>query len=80
MQSREMKKILDAQKEKTLAKKHVFENLNMKLLDLQRLISLNSTVSSMQSRCGSLLVQRSMFNFKIGRSEGEFRVKEEFRV
>ncbi|XP_048805324.1 cingulin-like isoform X6 [Lagopus muta] len=41
--SREMKKILDAQKEKTLAKKHVFENLNIKLLDLQRLISLNST-------------------------------------
>ncbi|XP_031461211.1 uncharacterized protein LOC116236619 isoform X3 [Phasianus colchicus] len=38
-----MKKILDAQKEKTLAKKHMFENLNIKLLDLQHQISLNST-------------------------------------
>jgi len=70
MQNREMKKLLDAQKEKTSAKKHAFENLNIKLLDLQHLISLNSTVSSMQNCCGSLLVQRSTFNFKIGQSEG----------
>ncbi|XP_040557571.1 probable DNA double-strand break repair Rad50 ATPase isoform X2 [Gallus gallus] len=41
--NREMKKLLDAQKEKTSAKKHAFENLNIKLLDLQHLISLNST-------------------------------------
>ncbi|XP_072193506.1 coiled-coil domain-containing protein 175 [Excalfactoria chinensis] len=41
--NREMKKVLDAQKEKTSAKKRTFENLNVKLSDLQRLISLNST-------------------------------------
>ncbi|OXB57256.1 hypothetical protein ASZ78_007516, partial [Callipepla squamata] len=41
--NREMKKILAAQEEKTSAKKRTFENLNVKLLDLQQLISLNST-------------------------------------
>ncbi|XP_021258463.1 myosin-9-like isoform X2 [Numida meleagris] len=40
--NREMKKILDAQEEKTEAKKRTFENLNIKLLGLQHLISLNS--------------------------------------
>ncbi|XP_015721262.1 coiled-coil domain-containing protein 175-like isoform X3 [Coturnix japonica] len=41
--NREMKKILDAQKEKTSAKQREFENLNVKLSDLQHLINLNST-------------------------------------
>ncbi|XP_010290523.1 PREDICTED: MAR-binding filament-like protein 1, partial [Phaethon lepturus] len=40
---REMKKILDAQEAKTSKKKHEFENLNIKFLDLQHLISVNST-------------------------------------
>ncbi|CAN0115525.1 unnamed protein product [Bubo scandiacus] len=39
---REMKKILDTQEAKTSKKKHEFENLNIKFLDLQNLISLNS--------------------------------------
>lgn len=68
MQNREMKKILDAQKEKTSAKQREFENLNVKLSDLQHLINLNSTVSSMQDSCGS--VERSTFNSIISQSEG----------
>nr|XP_009487650.1 PREDICTED: spindle pole body component 110-like [Pelecanus crispus] len=38
----EMKKILDTQEAKTSEKKHEFENLNIKFLDLQHLICLNS--------------------------------------
>ncbi|PKU44752.1 hypothetical protein llap_4930 [Limosa lapponica baueri] len=41
--NREMKKILDSQEANTSKKKHEFETLNIKFLDLQRLISLNST-------------------------------------
>ncbi|XP_075569178.1 coiled-coil domain-containing protein 175 [Pelecanus crispus] len=41
----EMKKILDTQEAKTSEKKHEFENLNIKFLDLQHLICLNSKIS-----------------------------------
>nr|XP_009669029.1 PREDICTED: coiled-coil domain-containing protein 175 [Struthio camelus australis] len=40
---REMKKILDTQKAKTSEKKDEFETLNIKLLDIEHLITLNST-------------------------------------
>ncbi|XP_059675462.1 coiled-coil domain-containing protein 175 [Gavia stellata] len=43
VKKREMKKILDTQETKTSKKKHEFENLNIQFLDLQHLISLNST-------------------------------------
>ncbi|XP_066854594.1 coiled-coil domain-containing protein 175 isoform X3 [Anser cygnoides] len=41
--NREMKNMLDIQEAKTSAKKDEFEKLNIKLMDLQHLISLNST-------------------------------------
>nr|XP_047922211.1 cytadherence high molecular weight protein 2-like isoform X2 [Anser cygnoides] len=41
--NREMKNMLDIQEAKTSAKKDEFQNLNIKLMDLQHLISLNST-------------------------------------
>uniref|UniRef100_A0A8B9C8V3 Coiled-coil domain containing 175 n=1 Tax=Anser brachyrhynchus TaxID=132585 RepID=A0A8B9C8V3_9AVES len=41
--NREMKNMLDIQEAKTSAKKEEFEKLNIKLMDLQHLISLNST-------------------------------------
>lgn len=49
-----MKIIRDTQQAETSKKKQEFENLNVKLLDLQPLISRNSTVSYTQSS-GSLL-------------------------
>lgn len=64
-----MKKNLDTQEAKTSKKKHEFEKLNTKCLDLQHFISLNSTVSYIQNCFGSL-VQRPKFNFVIGQSEG----------
>jgi len=55
-----MKKTLDTQEAKTSKKKHEFENLTTKFFNIQHLINLNSTVSSIQNGFGSL-VQRSIF-------------------
>lgn len=52
-----MKKIRDTQQAETSKKKHEFENLNVKVLDLQHLISRNSTVSYAQN-CSDSLLQR----------------------
>lgn len=56
-----MKKILDTQEANNSKKKQEFENLNIKSLDLQNLISLNSMVSDIENCFGSLM-QRSKFN------------------
>lgn len=56
-----MKKILNTQEANNSKKKHEFENLNTKSLDLQNLISLNSMVSYIENCFGSIM-QRSKFN------------------
>lgn len=50
-----MKIIRDTQQAETSKKKQEFETLNVKLSDLQHLISQNSTVSYTQNCSGSLL-------------------------
>lgn len=52
-----MKIIRDTQQAETSKKRQEFENLNVKLLDLQPLISRNSTVSYTQN-CSDSLLQR----------------------
>lgn len=52
-----MKIIRDTQQAETSKKRQGFENLNVKLLDLQPLISRNSTVSYTQN-CSDSLLQR----------------------